>query len=43
MAPCTDPQVARTFVEGLLHLNREDQAQVAELIKSLVERRRAEH
>jgi hypothetical protein len=37
MAPGTDPQVARTFVEGLLHLNREDQARVAELITELRE------
>jgi hypothetical protein len=37
MAPGTDPQVARTFVEGLLHLNRDDQARVAELITKLRE------
>jgi transcriptional regulator with XRE-family HTH domain len=38
MSPGTEPQVARTFVEGLLHLNREDQAQVADLITSLARR-----
>lgn len=35
MASDSDPEIARTFVEGLLHLSREDQAQVAELIVHL--------
>jgi transcriptional regulator with XRE-family HTH domain len=35
MAPNTDPDIARAFVGGLLHLSREDQAQVADLIARL--------
>lgn len=35
MAPNTDPEIARAFVDGLLHLSREDQAHVADLIARL--------
>lgn len=37
MAPGTDPQVVRKFVEGLLRRNRDDQARVAELTTELKE------
>lgn len=35
MAPNTDHEIARTFVEGLLYLSREDQMRVAALIVDL--------
>ncbi len=42
IAPNTDAEIAGAFVEGLLHLSREEQAQVADLIAGLRERHRGE-
>ena len=42
IAPNTDSDIARAFVEGLLHLSREDQTKVAALIAGLRERPRDE-
>lgn len=42
-APNAEPEMVRAFVAGLLHLSREDQIQVAELISRLKDRQEGGH